>query len=170
MEISFVESLARRLASPLGLALFVMMFVATFAALSVALGWRAFAQRFPATGRPVGDAFHFASALMRADSLPAGYGRCLTVTVGEGGIWISMFFLFRFCCPTILVPWSAIDSVVDERFFFSRRTVVAIRGFDRRLGLDGAAGERVRVTFERMKGSSREHGIREQTVPNQDGP
>jgi hypothetical protein len=170
LDISFVESLARRLASPLGLALFVTMFVATVAALSVVLGWRAFAQRFPATGRPAGDAFHFASASMRADNLPAGYGGCLTVTVGDAGIWISMFFLFRFLHPTIFVPWSAIDSVVEESFFFSRRTVVAIRGFDRRLGLVGAAGERVGATFERMKGSSREHGVREQTVPNQDRP
>ena len=89
---------------------------------------------------------------MRADTLPAGYGNCLTVTVGDAGIGISMLFLFRFLHPTILVPWSAIDSVVEEPFFFSRRTVVAIRGFDRRLGLAGAAGARVRATFERMKG------------------
>jgi hypothetical protein len=151
LDISFVESLARRLASPPGVALFVVLFVAAIAGNSVVLGWRAFAQRFPATGRPAGDTFHFASAWMRADNLPAGYGRCLTVTVGEAGIGISMFFLFRFLHPTILVPWSAIDSVVDESFFFSRRTVVAIRGFDRRLGLSGAAGERVRATFERMR-------------------
>jgi hypothetical protein len=170
LDISFVESLARRLASPLGVVLLVMMFAATFAVLSVALGWRAFAQRFPATGRPAGDLFYFASASMRAHNLPAGYGGCLTVTVGEAGIWINMFFLFRFWYPTILVPWSAIDSVVDAPFFFGRRTVVAIRGFDRRLGLDGAAGKKVRVTFERMKASSRPHGNREQTVPNQDGP
>jgi len=170
LDISFVESLARRLASPLGLVLFVMMFVATVALLSVALGWRAFAQRFPATGRPMGDAFYFASASMRADNLPAGYGGCLTVTVGEAGIWINMFLLFRFWYPTILVPWSAIDSVVDERFFFSRRAVVAIHGFDRRLALDGAAGERVRVTFARMKVSPGSAAFANKTVPNQDRP
>ena len=73
MDISFVESLARGLASPLGVVLFAMMFVAAFAGQSVVLGWRAFAQRFPATGRPTGDAFHFSSAWMRADNLPAGY-------------------------------------------------------------------------------------------------
>lgn len=170
MDISFVESFARRLNSPLGLAFSAIMFVAIFAASPVVLGWRAFAQRFPATGRPAGDAFVFASAWMRADSFPAGYGHCLTVTVGDAGIRISMFILFRFFHPTILVPWSAIDSVAEETFFLSRRTVVAIRGFDRRLGLAGAAGERVSATFERMKSAPRDYGIREQTVPNQDGP
>jgi hypothetical protein len=133
----------------------VVIWAATLTALSVGGGWRALAQRFPATARPAGAIWSFTSATFRTRLLPIHYGNCVTVTVGDAGVRLSILFVFRAMHPPIMIPWSAIESLAREAGSLRRRTaVLAIRDFDRRIVLYGHAGEKVASTFDRLRGSA----------------
>jgi hypothetical protein len=141
-----------RLADPgLFLPFFVIMWVGITAVLSVVGGWGELGRRFPATTRPDGETFSFVSGALNAGMLPVGYGNCLFVTVGSAGVRLSVLFLFRILHPPLLIPWTAIEAVTRERHWFTWRTVVRIRDFDRRLALYGRAGEEVAAVHARMK-------------------
>jgi hypothetical protein len=147
------------IAEPLLLLLYPLFLVAiwgaTLTALSIGGGWRTLALRFPATARPAGQLWTFASGALRTRLLPIHYGSCLTVTVGETGVGVRILFVFRPLHAPLLIPWSAIDSVTREAGSLRRRAaVIAVRDFDRRLVLYGNAGEKVAATFERMKASA----------------
>ena len=133
----------------------VVIWAATLTALSIGGGWRALAQRFPATGRPAGAIWSFSSATFRTRLLPIHYGNCVTVTVSDAGLRIDVLFVFRPMHPPILIPWSAIDSVGRKSGSLRRRAaVLAIRDFERRVVLYGNAGEKVASTFDRLRGSA----------------
>ncbi|HEY7373221.1 MAG TPA: hypothetical protein VIF57_13750 [Polyangia bacterium] len=133
----------------------VIIWAATLTALSIGGGWRALAQRFPATGPRAGAMWSFTSATFRTRLLPVHYGNCVTVAVGDAGVRLGMLFVFRAMHPPILIPWSAIDSVGRQAGSLHRRAaVLAIRDFDRRVVLYGNAGEKVASTFDRLRGSA----------------
>ena len=69
------------------------------------------------------------------------------MTVGAAGVRLGMLFLLRIMHPPIFIPWTAIQSVTHEDAFFRPRTLVRLKGSERRFVLYGAAGERVASTF-----------------------
>ncbi len=82
---------------------------------------------------------------------PTGYGNCLTVAVSGAGVRLSVLFLFRIMHPPLVIPWSAIESVVSqEQLWFGYRTTIRIRDFDRRLTLKGRAGKRIAAMLAGM--------------------
>lgn len=126
---------------------FAGMWFGIGALISVTGGWSTLAQEFRATGESVGDQFRFVSGSMGVKYFPASYGGCLFVTVSNTGIRLSILFLFRFMSPPLFIPWSRVESVVRERFLFTERSVMRIRGAWPIVSLRGSAGRRVEEAY-----------------------
>jgi hypothetical protein len=140
-----------------GLLVFAFMWVGISVAIAFASGWRQLARRFATARPPEGDLFRFVSGSFSSNGwfFPTGYGNCLTVAASAAGLRISVLFLLRIMHPPLLIPWSAIESVVlQEQFWFRHRTTIRIRDFDRRLSLNGKAGERIAAMFAGMKAAT----------------
>jgi hypothetical protein len=64
-------------------------------------GWFALAQRFPGREKPQGIRFgHQSAGFGWVD-----YNGCLTIHVDQVGLWITIWPLFRFAHPPLLLPW-----------------------------------------------------------------
>ena len=51
---------------------------------------------------------------------PVNYSSCLFVVVNEFGFEMSVFPLFRSLSPPLFIPWVAVESVREGRYFFRR--------------------------------------------------
>jgi hypothetical protein len=85
-------------------------------------GWRRLAKRYRATSRPGGRVYRFQSIRLGA----ANYGNCVTIDVGDEGIFLAMFWAFRFGHPNLLIPWSELNMAPPST------------GWIKRLGTGGA--------------------------------
>jgi hypothetical protein len=87
-------------------------------------GWARLARHYRADAPPDGARFHFQSAGMR---FWTSYSGCLTVGANRKGLYLAVWFLFRFGHPPLIVPWRDITMTACKRFFIQQ---VVLR-FDR---------------------------------------
>ncbi len=122
---------------------FVFLWVCIAVLLATLGGWAGLAQWYRAVQPLEGQRFRFVSGSMGASAFPVSYGGCLFVTVGEAGFGLSVLFLFRLFSPPLFIPWSAVESVQEKRFLFSRYTAIRLRGRWPTISFRGAAGEEI---------------------------
>jgi hypothetical protein len=129
--------------SPWFIVFFAAMWFGVTGLLAVLSGWTSLATYWRAQGALAGERFRITSASMGVRLLPVGYGNCLSVTVSDRGLGVSLFFLFRFLCPPLFIPWSDISSVTEGRFLFFRYVVVQPADHWARIKLYGRVVEKV---------------------------
>jgi hypothetical protein len=132
----------------LPLAIFLVVFPALWigvsSLLSFAGGWALLAERFKATEPAVGEAFRYASALFKRQGMfPVTYRGTLFITVGKEGIHLALHFLFRFLSPPLLIPWTAVESVTEQRHLFGSYGVITIRNCPVKILVLGYPGKRL---------------------------
>ncbi|CAG1014452.1 hypothetical protein ANAEL_04983 [Anaerolineales bacterium] len=133
--------------------LFVAGWLAVSALLSRMSGWKSLAERFPDVPQNDGQRFRFASASMGASRwFPVNYSSCLFIHVGSQGLSLSVLLPFRFQSPNMLIPWSHVQSIEEQRNFFGTRTVIAFTGSDVTLKILGRAGKAVAAAFAASRG------------------
>jgi small-conductance mechanosensitive channel len=87
--------------------IFVALWIAIVYAVGNQIGWPVFAQHYRATQPFSGFRVHVRRAQF-GRRLLGGVNNAINLGVNGQGIEIRMFFLFRFNCPTLFVPWSDI--------------------------------------------------------------
>jgi hypothetical protein len=60
-------------------------------------------------------------------SWKVGYNNCVTVGVNPAGLYLSVFFLFRFGHPNLFIPWADISATQGKRGFLSIYTEFRFR-------------------------------------------
>jgi hypothetical protein len=79
-------------------------------------GWSILATFYRFSESFIGECWRFQSAELR---WKMGYNNCLTIGTNSSGLFISMFFLFRFGHPQLFIPWSDV-SVETKRGFLCK--------------------------------------------------
>lgn len=133
--------------------LFICFWLGISALLSSIGGWHQLAAQFAASSPTDGKRFWFASMSLGSGLFPVSYGSCLFVTVGRSGFRLSIFFLFRFLHPPLFIPWSAIEAVRPEKFWFLTFTTVRIRGFNKRMLFQKRVGKKLMEEFYAQQSS-----------------
>jgi len=146
--------------APLGfLAFFAAMWLGIGGLLAYLSGWITFARTFRTTIDGNGERFRFASGAIGASKwFPVNYRNCLTLDVGREGLRLAMFFPFRFLCPPLFIPWQAVESVAEERFWMVKYSVIRVRGFSARILVRGQAGEKVRSAYAAARSGTQSPG------------
>jgi hypothetical protein len=129
-------------------ALFVAMWLVITGVLAHLSGWASLAALFRAESRVEGVRFWFVSGSLGRRFLPVSYGNCLFVTVSPKGLYLSIFFPFRFLSPPLFVPWSRVESAVERRSLFMPYVVISVRDHWARISLRGASGRRAKELYE----------------------
>ena len=80
--------------------------------------------------------------------MPVSYGNCLFVTVNTQGLYLSIFFPFRFLSPPLFIPWSRVESIQERRILFVTHYVILIRDNWSRITLRGTPGRRAKETYD----------------------
>lgn len=114
-------------------------------------GWARLAEQFRAEAAPSGERFRFLSGSMGNRFFPVNYGGCLFLTVAREGLYLSVLFLFRFQSPPLFIPWHSVESITEERRFFTRYTIITVRDVWPRIALRGQVGDRVKAAYEQVK-------------------
>lgn len=91
-------------------------------------GWSSLAKQFAVPALPAGQRFRFQSASFHQSWTPVNYGSCLTLVICEQGLGISIGWLFRFCHPPLLIPWSEFRGLEQRRFLWLWQYVIAAVG------------------------------------------
>jgi len=86
--------------------------------------WSALAIFYRLSGSFSGQCWRFQSGDLR---WKMGYCNCLTVGVNPAGLYLSVFFLFRFGHPNLLIPWADISVTQGKRGFLSIYTEFRFR-------------------------------------------
>lgn len=133
----------------------VLLWLAMSAALALLGGWFALARRYRSGGPMRGERFRFVSGSLGAPVLPVGYGRSLTLTLGEEAFGLAVFLPLRFFSPPLRVPWAAVESVEARRSLFGRYVAVRIRDHWPTLSIRGEAGERLARRYEQWRSGMR---------------
>ena len=128
-------------------ACFLVVWIASAAALSLLSGWWSLAARFAAKDACAGQRMRFVAGAVGAGLLPVGYGRALTLTVGEQGICLEVMILLRVLSPRLCITWDAMASVEEKRSLFRRYTAIRIRDHWAGIMLYGEAGRRVLAAY-----------------------
>ena len=106
----------------------VLIFIFGWIVLSILIaqlsGWARLTRHYRADTLLDGERFNFQSAGMR---FWTNYSGCLTVGVNRKGLYLAVWFLFRFGHPPLVVPWRDITMTERKRFFIQQ---VVLR-FDR---------------------------------------
>lgn len=87
-------------------------------------GWATLATFYRLSGSFNGECWRFQSGGLR---WKMGYNNCLTVGVNPAGLYLSVFFLFRFGHPNLLIPWAEISATLSKRGFLSIYTEFKFR-------------------------------------------
>ncbi|MES2016604.1 MAG: hypothetical protein V4484_08905 [Pseudomonadota bacterium] len=114
-------------------------------------GWAGLARRLRASGPPSGERFRFASGSMGSRYFPVNYSSCLSIDVGDDGVHLSMFLLFRFACPPLFIPWAQLDSVTSRKFMFMSSTVLQLREHWPAIVIRGKAGQAIGQAYARWR-------------------
>jgi hypothetical protein len=142
--------------SDFGLIGFILLFAVVCAVaislMSVLGGWHRLAGHFRDFGPPQGKRFLFASMSMGPKGFQTNYGGCLTVFLGRKGIRLSVWLPFRFMHPPLLIPWTEIESVHQEKIFFRIHYVIQIRKTRTRMVFFGKLGQSIEKAWETMVG------------------
>lgn len=87
----------------------------TFTWISKIGGWSKLAKKFRSQYPFAGRTWNFRSARMRWST---NYNGCLTVGADQSGLFLTMFFLFRFAHPPLFIPWNEITNTGTQRILF----------------------------------------------------
>jgi hypothetical protein len=117
-------------------------------------GWAALAKAFPATSRPAGDSYRFVSASLGSKNFPIKYRNCLHLIVAQSGLYLSLMFPFKFQSPAFFVPWSGIETMLEEQLFSTRVVHVQFRGPSARLSFRGPLGQLVHAAYQHAVGEN----------------
>ena len=121
---------------------FPALWVGVNAVLSYTGGWALLAKRFRSDHSEKGHEFRFATALFKKKPMPpVTYRGNLFITIGENGIQLSLLFLFRVLSPPLLIPWSEIEGISEQRHLFGIYGVIDIRNCPVRILVPGNAGK-----------------------------
>ena len=145
------ESLRALVESQWFIPLFIVVWLGGCALLAHVSGWASLSKRYAVTGRVDGKRFHFASSTLGRKYLSVGHGNCLFVTINSQGLRLSVFFLFRFLCPPLFLPWSSIESVEKRHFLLFPNHVLTIRDHWARLSLYASAGRSAKEAYDSAK-------------------
>jgi hypothetical protein len=131
---------------------FIALWLGVSTLLSLVGGWFALSQHYRAAQDIQGQKFRMTSGSVGwSGFIPVGYGNCLIATVGDSGLRLGVFFLFRLFHPTLFIPWSAMESVEQKRWLFYKGSVISIRGLRLRITLYGGLGQAVFDAFNRSR-------------------
>jgi len=129
------NSIETHLASPLGLALFAILFALLWCAssfwVSWVSGWHSLVRRFKYQAEPYADiesSGSFASVYLRYWS---HYSGVVFLTAGEDALYVSIMFLFRVGHPPLRIPWGEIR--FGRRKFFFRTYIVLTLGNEEKI-------------------------------------
>jgi hypothetical protein len=131
---------------------FPALWIGVNALLSSVGGWSLLAGRFTASERENGEEFRFASALFNKGILPVTYRGCLTIIIGEKGVYFSLLFLFRFHSPALFIPWKEIESTAEQRHLFGSYGVMRIRSCPVKILISGTPGKKLLEASARIIG------------------
>jgi hypothetical protein len=106
--------------------LFIGGWLAVSCLLSLIGGWHALAGKYRSATSSAGKLFSFASMGLRRGLGRVSYRHCLFVRFDSQGIMLSIFPLFRFFHPRLLIPWNAVSECKKERFWFMSCTAVYV--------------------------------------------
>lgn len=106
-------------------------------------GWNVLAEYYPQTSKVEGKAFRFASLDLGSGALPVNYRNCVTVRVNASGFSISASLPFRFCHPSLFIPWTEIADCKAERYWLRKCTVVHVLVTPTQLRFYGGAGREI---------------------------
>lgn len=84
--------------------------------------WGILAKSFRAREKPRGKYFYLRSSAVGM----VGYRRMLTVGVTDKGLYLSVLFPFRPLHPPLLIPWSEIKEVHENKFYSWRNYYLSI--------------------------------------------
>ena len=84
---------------------FVCIWIIISALISYLGGWWSLSQYYHSRPSNIRKKWLFQTAAMR---FMTGYGNCLNVCVTDRGLLLSVFFIFRFGHPPLLIPWEDI--------------------------------------------------------------
>jgi hypothetical protein len=122
--------------------LFPLLWIGITGILAHVSGWALLARRFTAEEPDNGRQIRHASALIQQYRLlPVTYKGSLFFTVSKEGVYLSVSFLFRFLSPPLFIPWSAIESVTEQRHLFGSYGVINIRNCPVKILAMGPAGQ-----------------------------
>ena len=79
-------------------------------------GWATLATFYRLSGSFNGDCWRFQSGEFR---WRVGYNNCLAVGANPTGLYLSVFFLFRFGHPDLFIPWADISVISGKKGFLS---------------------------------------------------
>ncbi len=138
--------------------LFFVAFVGLWIGISFVVarigGWARLATFYRLSGSFSGECWRFQSGELR---WKMGYNNCLTVGVDPAGLYLSVFFLFRFGHPNLFIPWSDISVTPGRRGFLSIYTEVRFRQAPE---IPFRVNERLAQRMMKSAGSSRPGGSR----------
>jgi len=119
-------------------------------AASFASGWHELAKRFRSEVSIEGERFRFRQGAMGWPAFPVSYG-FLFATVGPRGFALSIFFLWRFLHPPLVIPWTEVDRCEPTRRWFRTYAVIHVKGFGRRLMFPGSLGDKLLSTWKEAR-------------------
>jgi len=130
---------------------FAVFWLVLTGALSHLSGWHELAKRFRSDDSIEGRRFRFRSAAIGWPYFPVSYGGSLFATVGPRGFTLSIFFLYRFLHPPLLIPWTEIERCEPTRRWLRTYTAISIKNFRRRLMFPGGLGEKLLSTWNQAR-------------------
>ena len=108
--------------------------------------WGAIAHQFRVAELPSGQRFSPVSGAIGEGLLVAQYRRMWTAVVNSSGFGLSLCSVFG-KAPSIFIPWSNVESVVESRVLGTTSAVVRMRGQSLPISLYGAPGRAVAQAY-----------------------
>ena len=103
---------------------FVVLWIGILFVITRLGGWATLATFYRLSGSFNGECWRFQSGGLR---WKMGYNNCLTVGVNPAGLYLSVFFLFRFGHPSLFIPWADVSVATSKRGFLSIYTEFKFR-------------------------------------------
>lgn len=95
---------------------FVGFLIGLFFVIARLSGWTTLVTFYRFSNSFIGECWRFQSAEMR---WKMGYNNCLTIGANESGLYLSVFFLFRFGHPNLFIPWTDISVNTKKGFIYT---------------------------------------------------
>ena len=111
--------------------------------LSLVSGWHSLSKLYRSNAKSSGKRFSAATMLLGSGLMPLSYRSCMIIRVDQAAISLSVFPLFRFFHPKLLIPWSAVSSCRQERFWFFECTSIDLIEPQIQMRFLGKAGKEI---------------------------
>lgn len=115
-------------------------------------GWGTFARHFRVAELPPGQRFSSVSGAIGEGLLVANYRRMWIAVVNSSGFGLSLYSVFG-KAPSIFIPWSSVESVVETQVLGNPSAVVRMRGPLPPISLYAAPGKAVAQAYGSLHSS-----------------